>query len=66
MIKIDFEIETEYGTFKDAIYLEENISYTTEEIDTMKQQRVDNWIAVITTPPPPQQAGVKTFDSSMG
>jgi hypothetical protein len=31
---------------------------TDEQIDAMKQQRVDNWIAIVTAPPvelPPEQ-----------
>ena len=52
-IKIDFEFNTEYGIFRDALHLEDNRSYSDEELDAMQQERVDNWIAVITAPPPP-------------
>jgi len=51
MIKIEFEFETQYGTYRDALYLEENHTFTEQEVDAMKQQRVDNWIAVIENPP---------------
>jgi hypothetical protein len=51
MIKIDFQFETEHGKFADAIYLEDNHSFTDEEIQQMKEQRRDNWLAVIKNPP---------------
>jgi len=50
MIKLDFEIQTQYGVYRDALYLEDNHSLTEQDIDAMKQERVDNWIAVITAP----------------
>jgi hypothetical protein len=53
MIKIDVEFTTQYGVFRDAIYLPEDHQFTQQEIDQMKQQRLDNWITAITTPPPP-------------
>lgn len=54
MIKIDFEFTTQHGIFRDAIYLPEDHTFTQEEIDVMKQQRLDNWIAIIEAPPPPE------------
>ena len=57
MIKIDFEFESQYGVFRDAIYLAEDHQYTADEINAMKQQRFDNWIAIIEAPPPPQTDG---------
>jgi hypothetical protein len=50
-MKIDFEFQTEYGMYRDALYLEDDHTFTWNELETMKQQRVDNWIAVITAPP---------------
>jgi hypothetical protein len=48
MIKIDFSKTHEtYGTFADAIHLDENHTYTDEEIEAMKQQRFDNWVSHI-------------------
>ena len=45
MIKIDFSKTHEtYGTFADAIHLDENHTYTDDEIEAMKQQRFDNWV----------------------
>ena len=48
-MKIDFEFETKYGIYRDALYLENNL--TDQEIDAMKQQRVNNWIDAIENPP---------------
>ena len=45
MVKIDFEIETKYGTYRDALHLEDDHGLTEEQIDAMKQQRADNWVA---------------------
>lgn len=56
-IKIVFEFETAHGMFRDAIHLPADHTYTDEEINAMKQQRLDNWIAIVTAPPieePPQ------------
>jgi hypothetical protein len=50
-MKIDFEFETPHGLFRDALHLPDDHAFTDEEIQTMKQQRVDNWIAVVTAPP---------------
>jgi hypothetical protein len=47
-MKIDFEFDTAYGMFRDALYLPDNHTFTDAEIQAMKQQRVDNWIAVVT------------------
>jgi len=49
-MKIDFEFQTEYGLFRDALHLADDHTFTDEEIQAMKQQRVDNWIAVVTAP----------------
>ena len=51
MIKLIFEFETKYGVYRDALYLEENNTFTEQEVDAMKQQRVDNWLYAIENPP---------------
>lgn len=51
MVKIDFEFTTQYGVFRDALYLPDDHTYTDAEIQGMQQERLDNWIAVITAPP---------------
>ena len=50
-MKIDFSFPSQYGTFSDALVLEDDHAFTDAEIEAMKQQRFDNWIAVITAPP---------------
>lgn len=50
-MKIDFEFDTPYGLFRDALHLPDDHGLTDAEIEVMKQQRVDNWIAVVTAPP---------------
>jgi hypothetical protein len=49
-MKIDFEFDTPHGVFRDALHLPDDHTFTDEEIQAMKQQRVDNWIAVVTAP----------------
>lgn len=51
MIKIDFEFNTPHGVFRDALHLPDNHTFTDAEIQAMKEQRRDNWIAVVTAPP---------------
>jgi hypothetical protein len=51
MIKIDFEFDTPHGMFRDALHLPDDHTFTDEEVQAMKQQRVDNWIAAVTAPP---------------
>ncbi len=50
-IKIDFEFDTPHGKFRDALHLPDNHSFSDAEIEAMKEQRRDNWIAVVTAPP---------------
>jgi hypothetical protein len=58
MTKIDFEFDTPHGVFRDALHLPDDHTFTDAEIQAMKEQRRDNWIAVVTAPPveePPAQ-----------
>jgi len=50
-MKIDFEFDTQYGVFRDALHLDDNNTLTQAEIDAMKQARLNAWIAVVTAPP---------------
>lgn len=50
-MKIDFSFETQYGVFRDALYLEDNNELTEQEINALKQERLDNWLAIIENPP---------------
>lgn len=51
MIKIDFERTDGTYTLRDAIVLPDNHTLTTEEIEQIKEDRWNNWITMITTPP---------------
>lgn len=50
-MKIDFEFDTPFGLFRDALHLADDHGFTDEEIEMMKRERRDNWIAVVTAPP---------------
>ena len=52
MIQIIFEFETQYGVFRDALYLPEDHGLTGAEIDALKQERLDNWVAFVTPKDP--------------
>lgn len=47
-MKIIFEFQTEYGLFCDALHLPDDHGYSDAELQAMKQERVDNWIALVT------------------
>lgn len=55
MIKIDFQFETPHGKFADALHLPDDHGLSDAEIQAMKEQRRDNWIAVVTAPPAPPE-----------
>lgn len=46
-MQIRFSYDTKYGKFSDALNLSEDHNYTDSEINQMKEQRRDNWIAYI-------------------
>jgi hypothetical protein len=52
-MKIDFEFQTKYGTFRDALYLQDDHTFTEAEIQAMKDMRLSNWIYAVENPPPP-------------
>lgn len=54
-LKIDFEFDTAYGVFRDALYLPKDHQFSDAEIDAMKQERLDNWISIIENPPAPEE-----------
>ena len=59
MIKIDFEFETKYGKFRDALYLAEDHGFTEEQIAAMKQERLNNWLFAVENPPEPQPGTIE-------
>ena len=50
MVKIDFEFDSQYGVFRDALHLPDDHGLSDAEIQALKQQRFDNWIAIVTAP----------------
>ena len=50
-MKIIFEAQTEHGLFRDALHSPDDHGMSDAQIEAMKQQRVDNWIAAVTAPP---------------
>ena len=50
-MKIDFEFDSKYGVFRDALHLPDDHTFTDAEIEAMKQQRFDNWMAIVDAPP---------------
>jgi hypothetical protein len=48
VVQIIFEFETQYGVFRDALHLPEDHGLTDAEIDALKQERLDNWVAFVT------------------
>lgn len=52
-MKIDFQFDTPYGLFSDALHFEDDELLTEEIIESMKQERLDNWLALVTPQPDP-------------
>lgn len=48
-MQIRFSYETKYGTFSDALILSDDHTFTEQELEQMKEQRRDNWVAFIDT-----------------
>lgn len=46
-MQILFESETEYGMYRDVLCLEDDHSLSEDEINLLKQERVDNWLAFV-------------------
>lgn len=47
METIIFEFDTKYGTYRDALHLPADHGLTEDQIAAMKQERRDNWLAII-------------------
>lgn len=52
-MKIDFEYTTQYGVFRDALYLDDDHQLSDAEIETLKQERLNNWVFSVENPPAP-------------
>ncbi len=53
-MRIVFEFTTAYGVFRDALHLDDDHTFTEEEIAAMKQERLDNWLFAVENPPAPE------------
>lgn len=53
-MKINFEIITPYGMFRDALTLPDNHELTQEQIEAMQVERAQAWVATIENPPQPE------------
>jgi hypothetical protein len=51
-MKIDFEFESPYGTFRDALHFPDDVLPSEAEVEAMKKQRYDNWWAIVNAPAP--------------
>jgi hypothetical protein len=49
-MQIIFEYTHNEILFRDALYLPDDHTYTDAEIDAMKQERISNWLSLITPP----------------
>lgn len=49
-MKIDFEFDSPYGKFCDALYFEDDAIPTDAEIEAMKEERFSSWLAIINPP----------------
>jgi hypothetical protein len=52
MAKVDFEFDTRYGKFSDAIWYSDDAPMSDADIEAEKQRRLANWIALIEAPVP--------------
>lgn len=51
-VQLVFEFTTRYGVYRDALYLPDDHGLSDADIEALKQQRVDNWLAIVEAPPP--------------
>ena len=51
MVKIDFQFETKYGRFADALYFPEGQVPDDATVEAMKVARRDAWIYAVENPP---------------
>jgi hypothetical protein len=54
MNKINFEYQTKYGVFRDALHLPETPEYNQAQINEMQVERLNNWLNAIENPPTPE------------
>ena len=52
MTRIEFEKMHGELVFRDAITLPDDHTLTESDIEAIRQERFDNWVTIITAPPP--------------
>lgn len=50
-MQIRFTFDTPFGQFSDALYLDEDHTFTEAEIEAMKQERLTNWLSIVNPQP---------------
>jgi hypothetical protein len=54
-MKINFEFQTEYGVFSDALFFPDDEPLPSDaEIEAMELERLNNWLAIVTPQPDPE------------
>lgn len=48
---IRFSFDSQFGTFCDALHLPDDHALTDAEIEAMKQERFNNWLAIVDVQP---------------
>lgn len=62
MDSIVFEFTTKHGVYRDALHLPADHTFTDQEIETMKIERLNNWLAIVEAPPPPPPSNTVEID----
>lgn len=62
-MKIDFEFESEFGIFRDALHLPDDHTFSEQEIAQMKQKRFDDWLEICKPKPEELTAEINLLTS---
>jgi hypothetical protein len=54
-MKIDFQFDTPYGTFRDSLHLPDDHGLTPEQIEALQTERLNSWLHAIEHPPAPER-----------
>lgn len=52
MVRFEFSFDSPHGVFRDAILLPDDHGLTDVEINALKQQRFNDWLAIVTPQEP--------------
>lgn len=50
-MKIIFPFQTQVGSFCDALHLPDDHGLSDEQLEAMKQERLNNWLAIVNPSP---------------